>query len=58
MGRPCGTVGERDIHKVLTGQQEKELVGRPRYRWEHMKTCLRETGWEGLGWINLAEDRN
>jgi hypothetical protein len=44
--------------EVLTGKQEKGLLGRPRYKWEHMKMSLREIGWEGVDWIDLAEDRN
>jgi hypothetical protein len=58
MRRPCGTVADRYIYKVLTGQQEKGQLGTPRYMWEHMKICFREIGWEGVYWINLSEDRN
>jgi hypothetical protein len=32
---------------------------RPRRRWvENFKMDLIETGWRGIGWIDLAQDRN
>jgi hypothetical protein len=34
-------------------------LGRPRRGWEdNIKMDLREVGWGGMDWINLAEDRN
>jgi hypothetical protein len=34
-------------------------LGRPRHRWEdNIKMDLREVGWEGMDWINLAKDRD
>jgi hypothetical protein len=34
-------------------------LGRPRRRWEdNIKMDLREVGWEGMDWINLAQDRD
>jgi hypothetical protein len=34
-------------------------LGRPRRRWEdNIRINLREIVWEGVDWINLAEDRN
>jgi hypothetical protein len=34
-------------------------LGRPRRRWEdNIKMDLREVGWGGIDWINLAEDRD
>jgi hypothetical protein len=33
--------------------------GRPRRRWEvNIKMDLREVGWGGMDWINLAQDRD
>jgi hypothetical protein len=33
-------------------------LGRPRHKWEdNTKMDLRETGWEGVDWMHLAEDR-
>jgi hypothetical protein len=33
--------------------------GRPRHRWDdNIKMDLREVGWEGKDWIELAQDRD
>jgi hypothetical protein len=33
--------------------------GRPRHRWvDNMKIDLREIGWDGMDWIDLAQDRD
>jgi hypothetical protein len=35
------------------------ILGRPRRRWEdNIKMDLREVGWGGMDWINLAQDRD
>jgi hypothetical protein len=37
----------------------KEPVGRPRRRWvANIKMDLGETGWVGMDWIDLAQDRD
>jgi hypothetical protein len=37
----------------------KILLGRPRRRWEdNIKIDVRETGWDGMDWSHLAQDRN
>jgi hypothetical protein len=37
----------------------KRPLGRPRCRWEdNIKQDLTEIGWGGMGWIDLAEDRD
>jgi hypothetical protein len=34
-------------------------LGRPTHRWEdNIKIDLRETGWGGMDWIHLAQDRD
>jgi hypothetical protein len=34
-------------------------LGRPRRRWvDNIKVDLREIGWDGMDWIDLAQDRN
>jgi hypothetical protein len=34
-------------------------LGRPRLRWvDNIKIDLRETGWDGVDWIELAQDRD
>jgi hypothetical protein len=51
---------ERKVYKVLVGKPErKRPLGRPRGRWEDgIKVDLRETGWERVKWIHLAQDRD
>jgi hypothetical protein len=37
----------------------KRPLGRPRRRWvDSIKIGLRETGWDGMDWIDLAQDRD
>jgi hypothetical protein len=37
----------------------KRPLGRHRRRWEdNIKMDLRETGWGGMDWIELAQDRD
>jgi hypothetical protein len=37
----------------------KRPCGRPKRRWEdNVRKNLRELGWEGAGWMNLAQDRD
>jgi hypothetical protein len=37
----------------------KRPLGRPRHRWEdNIKIDLREIGWGGMDWIDLAQDRD
>jgi hypothetical protein len=34
-------------------------LGRPRRRWvDSIKMDLREIGWDGMDWIDLAQDRD
>jgi hypothetical protein len=35
----------------------KILFGRPRIRWVNVKINLKENDWEGVDWIDLAQDR-
>jgi hypothetical protein len=50
----------RNVYRVLVGKPEgKSLLGRPRRRWEKgIKMDLREIGWGGVEWIQLAQDRD
>jgi hypothetical protein len=60
MGRTCSTNGaKRNAFKILVGKPEGEiLLGRPRRRWvDNIKMDLREIGWDGMDWIDLAEVR-
>jgi hypothetical protein len=37
----------------------KRPLGRPRRRWvDNIKMDLREIGWDGADWIDLAQDRD
>jgi hypothetical protein len=39
-------------------QREKDHWG-PRHRWvDNIKMDLRETGWDGMDWIDLAQERD
>jgi hypothetical protein len=50
----------RNAYTVLVGKHEwKRSLGRPRRRWENNITVgLREDGFGGLFWIDLAQDRS
>jgi hypothetical protein len=40
-------------------QKERDPLGRPRRRLlDNIKIDLREIGWDGMDWIDLAQDRN
>jgi hypothetical protein len=61
MCRECSTNGEkRNAHRMLVGNPEgKRPLGRPRLSWvDNFKTDLREIGWDGMDWIDLAQDRD
>jgi hypothetical protein len=54
-------MGERKgAYRALVGKPEgRRPLGRPRRRWEdNIKMDLREVGWAGMDWINLALDRD
>jgi hypothetical protein len=50
----------KHIRRILMGKPEgKRLLGRPRRRWvDNIKMYFREIGWDGMNWIDLAEDRD
>jgi hypothetical protein len=61
MSRACSRNGEkRDVYMTLVGRPErKRPLRRPRIRWvDNIKMDLRETGWGGMDWTDLAEDRD
>jgi hypothetical protein len=54
-------MGERrGAYRGLVGKPDgRRPFGRPRRRWEdNIKMDLREVGWGGMDWINLAQDRD
>jgi hypothetical protein len=60
-GRACSTnLDEMSACRILVGTPEgKRPVGRPRRRRvDNIKLDLREIGWAGMHWIDLAQDRD
>jgi hypothetical protein len=51
---------EKNVYRVLVRESEgKRPLGRPRCRWgDNIKMDLRERGWDGMDWIDLAQDRD
>jgi hypothetical protein len=49
---------KKNAYRILVGKPEgKRLLGRPRLRWvDNIKIDLREIGWSGMDWIDLAQD--
>jgi hypothetical protein len=52
--------GRRNAYWRLVGEPEgKRPLGRPRHRlMDNIKMKLREIGWDGMDWIDLAQDRD
>jgi hypothetical protein len=52
--------GKRNAYRILVGKpEEKRPLGRPRSRWvDNIKIDLRETEWDGMDLIDLADDRD
>jgi hypothetical protein len=52
MGRACSTNGEkRNAYRILVGRPRLRLV-------DNIKMGLREIGWDGMDWIDLAQNRD
>jgi hypothetical protein len=51
---------KRSAYRILVGKQEgKKPLGRPRRRLvDNIKMALRELGWDGVDWIDVAQDRD
>jgi hypothetical protein len=51
---------KRNAHRILVAKLERKgSLGRQRRWWlDNMKVDLRETGWDGTNWIELAQDRD
>jgi hypothetical protein len=60
MGRACSTNGEKNAYRILLGKPERTRpLGRPRCRWvDNIKIDLGEIGWDGVDWIDLAQNRD
>jgi hypothetical protein len=50
---------KRNVCRILVGKPEgKGPLGRPRRRWvDNIKMDLREIGWGGMDWIDLARNK-
>jgi hypothetical protein len=60
MGRAYSTIWEKsnECRILLEKPEGKRPLGRPRRRWvDNIKIDLREIGWGGMDWIDLAQDR-
>jgi hypothetical protein len=51
---------KRNAYSILVGQPEgMRLLGRPRRGWvDNIKMNLRKIGWDGVDWIDMAQDRD
>jgi hypothetical protein len=51
---------KRNAYRILVGKPEgKSRLRRPRRRWvDDFKIYLRDIGWNGMDWIDLAQDRD
>jgi hypothetical protein len=51
---------KRNAYRILVGTPEgKRSLGRPRRRCvNNIRMDLREIGWDGVNWIDLAQDRD
>jgi hypothetical protein len=51
-------IEKRNAYRILVGKPEgKRPLGRPRRRWvDNIEMDLREVGWDGRDWIDLAPE--
>jgi hypothetical protein len=51
---------KKNAYRIWVRNPEgKRPLGRPRRRWvDNIKMDLREIGWNGMDWIDLAQDRD
>jgi hypothetical protein len=50
---------KRNAYRILVVNPEgKRPLGRPRRRWvDNIKMDLREIAWDGVDWMDMAQDR-
>jgi hypothetical protein len=54
-----GSIRYEVIGYFLGEAEGKRTLGRPRRKWvDNIKMDLRETGWNGMDWIDLAQHRD
>jgi hypothetical protein len=51
---------KKNLYRILMGKPEgKRRRGRPRRRWVgNIKMDLRESGWDGVDCVDMAQDRD
>jgi hypothetical protein len=51
---------KKNVYRLLVGKPEgKRPLGRSRRRWvDNIRMDLGEVGWDDVGWIGLAQDKN
>jgi hypothetical protein len=61
MCRECSTNGvNRNAYRIMMGNSEGKRPLRRHRRWwvNNIKMNLREVGWCGMDWIDVAQDRD
>jgi hypothetical protein len=60
MGKACSTNGKKiNAYRMVGKPEGKRPLGRSKRRWvDNIEMDLRETGWGGMDWIDLAQDRD
>jgi hypothetical protein len=50
---------KRNAYRILVGKPKgKRPLGRSRHRWmDNVKMDIRGIGWDGMDWIDVAQDR-
>jgi hypothetical protein len=51
---------KRSAYRILVGKPEgKRPLGRRRRRWvDNIKMDVKQIGWDGVDWIDMAQDRD
>jgi hypothetical protein len=59
-GHVAGMGEKRNACRILVGKPEgKRPLGRPRRRWvDNIRMDFREREWDGVDWIDVAQDRD
>jgi hypothetical protein len=50
---------KRNSYRILVGKPERRPLERPRRRWvNNIKMDLREIGWDGVDWTDMAQGKD
>jgi len=59
MVRACSTLGRDEKYKISVRKPEgKRSLKGPGRRWEDNRMVVMKIGWEVVGWMHLAKDRD